>query len=98
MADKNMISYLYYKKLEDELFKFEDSTLSELEDNITKSNNKLFRFINKRVHPRSKNKLKYLVNDYINNIFARIQKENEMYYVTGFEDGIRFVIDIFSVK
>ena len=30
MADKNMISYLYYKKLEDELFKFEDSTLSEL--------------------------------------------------------------------
>lgn len=46
MADKNMISYLYYKKLEDELFKFEDSTLSELEDNITKSNNKLFNFIN----------------------------------------------------
>ena len=97
MADKNMISYLYYKKLEDELFKFEDSTLSELEDNITKSN-KLFNFINKRVHPRSKNKLKHLINDYINNIFARIQKENEMYYVTGFEDGIRFVIDIFSVK
>ena len=98
MADKNMISYLYYKKLEDELFKFEDSTLSELEDNITKSNNKLFNFINKRVHPRSKNKLKHLINDYINNIFARIRKENEMYYVTGFEDGIRFVIDIFSVK
>ena len=63
MADKNMISYLYYKKLEDELFKFEDSTLSELEDNITKSNNKLFNFINKRVHPRSKNKLKHLIND-----------------------------------
>lgn len=98
MAEKNMISYLYYKKLEDALFKFEDSKLGELEDNITISNNKLFNFINKRVHPRSKNKLKHLINDYINNIFASIQKENEMYYVTGFEDGIRFVVDIFSIK
>lgn len=98
MGDKNIIDFLFDKKDEDQLFLLEDTELKKLDNKITMVNNEISKFIEKRVHPKSRKKLRRLLRDYSNAIFVHVARENELYYKYGVSDGVKFITSSLSVK
>ncbi len=98
MEQNNIITYLYDKKVEDNLFTLEDVELTRLKEKVTIVDKEISNFIAKRVHPKSRKKLQRLLLEYSNAIFITTAKENELYYKSGTGDGIKFIIDSLSSK
>lgn len=96
--NENIIDYLYDKKTEDKKFTLEDSELDQLQHEVTIADKAISKFITKRVHPKSRNKLRKLLAEYSNTVFASISKENQLYYKQGYADGIKTIIDSLSAK
>ena len=98
MDDQNIIDFLYDKKVEDRLFLLEDAELIGLSEKVTIADNEISKFIEKRVHPRSKNKLRHLIREYSNAVFVHAARENQLYYKYGVSDGVKFITSSLSVK
>ena len=98
MSEKNIIDFLFDKKDEDQLFLLEDTELKRLDNKVTMVDNEISKFIEKRVHPKSRKKLRQLLRDYSNAIFVHVARENELYYKYGVSDGVKFITSSLSVK
>ena len=61
MEQNNIITYLYDKKVEDNLFTLEDVELTRLKEKVTIVDKEISNFIAKRVHPQSRKKLQRLL-------------------------------------
>lgn len=96
--NENIIDYLYDKKIEDKKFSLEDAELDQLQHQVTIADKAISKFIDKRVHPKSRYKLRKLLIEYSNAIFVSIARENQLYYKYGFVDGVKTIIDSFSAK
>ncbi len=96
--NENIIEYLYDKKTEDKKFILEDSELNQLQNEITMADKAISKFIDRRVHPKSRDKLRKLLLEYNSAVFASISRQNQLYYRHGYADGIKTIIDSFSTK
>ena len=85
---KDIISLIFEKKEDDELFYFNCEEKSKCEDSKNRISKELFDFIEERVHQKSKMKLKILIEKYIDAMIEYCYIENKMYYKEGFKDGI----------
>ena len=98
MENQNIINYLYDKKVEDNLFLLEDSELNRLDHKVTIADKEISKFIEKRVHPRSRKKFRHLLREYSNAVFVHAARENELYYKYGVSDGVKFITSSLSTK
>lgn len=96
--NENIIDYLYDKKVEDKNFSLEDVELDRLQNEVTTVDKAISKFINKRVHPKSRDRLRKLLIEYSNAIFVSIARENQLYYKYGYADGVKTIIDSLSAK
>lgn len=96
--NENIIDYLYDKKIEDKKFNLEDAELDQLQHQVTIVDKAISKFIKKRVHPKSRDKLQNLLLEYSTTAFASISKQNQLYYKQGYADGIKTIIDSLSAK
>lgn len=74
------------------MFDFEDEALKSLDKQISDSNEKLDCFIEKRVHPKTQEKLQEKIIDHISLLYSYIDRENELYYKNGVADGIKLMM------
>lgn len=98
MEQNNIVTFLYDKKVKGDLFTLEDAELTKLQEKVTIVDKEISDFIAKRVHPKSRKKLRRLLLEYNNAIFLTTAKENELYYKYGTGDGVKFIIDSLSIK
>lgn len=98
MDYKDIIDYLFDKKNEEELLDLDDAELKVLNHTIIKVNDEITKFIDRKVHPKSRKKLKKLIFKYSNSIFSYLHKENELIYKNGVADGVKFIITVLSTK
>lgn len=98
MENQDIINFLFNKKVEDNIFLIEDNELHRLDNNAIIANKEILEFIDKRVHPKSRKKLKKLLINYDNAKYLSIARENELYYKYGISDGIKFILAALSTK
>lgn len=87
MAD-DIISILFEKKTDSDMFDFKSDKLTYLENEKEEIERKLSDFIERRVHPNSKELLKTLIENYISITLDSFIYENKLYYRQGFLDGL----------
>lgn len=92
MENPNLIDYLYDKKVEDMLFTLKDKEFGKLQKKITIADKEINKFIENRVHPKSRKLLRTLFVNYSNAVFISTARENQLYYRYGVEDGTKFLI------
>lgn len=62
-----------------------------------KDSDELFNFIDKKVHPKIREKLKWLIERY-NSDFSDITcSENKLYYKAGFSDGAKMLLTVLKI-
>ena len=59
-----------------------------------KDSEELFNFIDKKVHPKIRGKLKTLIEKYNGDFSGMTCCENKLYYKTGFSDGIKMLLTV----
>jgi hypothetical protein len=89
--EDDIISIIFEKKEDDDMFNFKNEELSKWTDAKRKYSDELFNFISQRVHPKSQKKLIRLMEQYIDAHAEYFYCENKMYYRAGFTDGISIV-------
>ncbi len=70
----------------------ESKELTDKENFRRKKNEELYSFIDKRIHPRSRNTLINLVERYIDAYCDYSQYETKLYYKAGFSDAIKVIL------
>ena len=89
---ENIISFLYNKTRQDCLLE-EESKLLEKERKKTMALDKnISKYIDEKVHPHSKQRLKELINDYTVSIMGSVCIEKELAYKNGFSDAMKMVL------
>ena len=89
---------LVFDKMEDEnAFDIKDAELNILRRESSQMSDKLYKFINKRVHPKSRRELISFIerNGIIYDYYTR---ENKIYYKSGFLQGMYIVILMYHEK
>lgn len=89
--EDDIITIIYEKKEDDDLFDFKSKELVELEKTRTNRSKDLYAFIRKRVHPKSQRTLEDLIEKYVNAYVETSFCENKLYYRSGFSDGISII-------
>lgn len=90
--DFDIIDVLYEKKAEDALFSLNDTVLSELDNKIDKYTNDIAKFINKRVHPKTRFQLKKILARKENTVHDYSIREKKLLYKDGVRDGMQLVL------
>ena len=98
MENNDIIDFFFDKKIEDNLFLLEDAELERLENKKTIAEKEISKFIDKRVHPKSRKKLRKLLLKYNDAVFVSIARENQLYYKSGVSDGVKFITTALSSK
>lgn len=88
----NIISYLYNKKDNEGLIKSDSKALEEQNKKTHKLEKEIMKFINKRVHPKSRTKLKKLIREYAFELSGCICIEKELAYKNGYSDSMKMVL------
>lgn len=87
---------LVFEKMEDsDAFDMEDVELNRLRKENATISNKLYKFIDQRVHPKSRNELVGIIdkrNSITSDYYAR---ENKLYYKNGYLQGMYVIISMF---
>lgn len=87
---------LAFEKMEDaDAFDIKDAELDRLRKENSKISEKLYKFIDQRVHPKSRKELTDIVekrNGITSDFYAR---ENTLYYKNGFLQGMYVIISMF---
>ena len=90
--NKDILNFLYSKKEEDKLFIFNTPELKEIDNEITIADEKITKFINSKIHPKCRNKLKNLISEYTDLIYDYDDEQNELFYREGFADGMKMIL------
>lgn len=98
MNYRDIINFVFNKKEDEELFDLEDSEREKLKNSSEMVYDELIKFIDSRVHPKSRNKLKHLLLKYDDAECACWRKENELLYRNGVADGVKFIITALTIK
>lgn len=98
MENKNIINFLFNKKEDDELFDLDDAELETLNNKSDKSSKEINNFIDTKVHPKCRKKLKKLIFQYNQNLGAVLHRENELFYENGFSDCLKFILTALLLK
>lgn len=98
MDYKDIINFLFNKKEDEELFDLEDSEREKFKNSSEMAYDELIKFIDSRVHPKSRNKLKHLLLKYDEVECGYLRKENELLYRNGVADGVKFIITALTIK
>ena len=88
----DIIDALFDKQEDDDLFNMKDELLEELSDKIEKCTEDIQKFIEKRVHPKSRIKLKKLLKRKEKILFSYLRRENQLFYRNGVSDGINLIL------
>lgn len=88
----DIIDALFDKQEDDDLFNMKDELLEELSDKIEKCTEDIQKFIEKRVHPRSRTKLRKLLKRKEKSLYSYLRRENQLFYKNGVSDGISLVL------
>lgn len=94
MQKETIPDYIFNWKELNKLFNINDEELGELDKKTSIANKKLHCFINQKVHPKIRRKLKKLIEDNENNLIQYCYREGQIYYNTGFTDGVQFILSI----
>lgn len=98
MDYKDIINFLFNKKEDEEFFDLEDDEREKLKEKSGMAYDEIIKFIDSRVHPKSRNKLKKLLFKYDDAECAYLRKENELLYRNGVADGVKFIITALTIK
>lgn len=96
MPNYFITDYIFEKKTEKDIFYIKDKELKKIERKISKANNKLFKFINQRVHPRSRKRLKQLIEKNYSLMDEQFYRQCKLCYSNGFTDGIKLILSNLS--
>lgn len=75
-------------------------TSDELKKHIKKRNKDseyLFSFIDKKVHPKIRVKLKFLIEKYNEDNSDITCNKNKLYYKAGFSDGVKMLLTVLKL-
>lgn len=98
MNYKDIINFLFNKKEDEELFDLEDSKREMFKNKSSIAYDEIIKFIDLKVHPKSRNKLKDLLSKYDDVECEYLRKENELLYRNGIADGVKFIMTALSMK
>lgn len=98
MNYRDIINFVFNKKEDEELFDLEDSEREKLKEKSGIVYDEIIKFIDSRVHPKSRNKLKRLLLKYDEVECGYLRKENELLYRNGVADGVKFIITALTIK
>lgn len=98
MENDDIIDLLFEKKGDEDLFVLEDKELNKLNNKVEMSNKEMLKFIDARVHPKSRDKLKELITEYSNANYDYLHRENQLFYRNGISDGIELILISLSQK
>lgn len=98
MNYRDIINFVFNKKEDEELFDLEDSEREKFKNSSEMVYDELIKFIDSRVHPKSRNKLKHLLLKYDEVECGYLRKENELFYRNGVADGVKFIITALTIK
>ena len=88
MKYKDIVDFIFNKKEDEELFALEDAELERLKDKSVITYNDIIELIDKKVHPKCREKLKNLLLKYENQECAYLRKQNELLYRNGVADSV----------
>ncbi len=88
----NIISYLYHKKANECLIQSDSKALEEQNRKVDKLEREIMKFIDQRIHPKSRKKFKKLIRQYGLELFCCICIEKELAYKNGFSDSMKMVL------
>lgn len=98
MNNKDIISIIFDKIENDGYFDFDDSERKELDKSVTIADKKITNYIRKKIHPRNRNQLHNLIQDYSLAIDSYYHKENELFFRNGVAVGIEIILNSLYMK
>ncbi len=98
MNYRDIINFVFNKKEDEELFDLEDLERERCKNKSSLAYDEIIKFIDTRVHPKSRNKLKNLLSKYNDVECEYLCKENELLYRNGVADGVKFIITALTIK
>lgn len=90
--DTDILNFLFSKKEEDKFFIFNTPELNEIDNKITIVDENITKFIETKIHPKCRKKLRHLITEYGDLILAYANEQNELFYREGFADGIKTIL------
>lgn len=94
----DILDNIFDKKEDDDLFDLDDEQLKELDKQLSSLSERLDVFIEKRVHPKTQEKLQDLISEHTNLLYTYLHRENQLFYKNGVADGIKLMILVLSFK
>ncbi len=91
----DIFDLLFEKKEEEDKFEMKDEKLLKYRKKVSESSEKLYRYINDKVHPRCREELKKLMENRNNAISDSYYREFQIYYKYGIIDGINIMLSVF---
>lgn len=98
MGNSDILSILFNKINEDNLYHFDDSEKDELDSEITILDKRIDKFIKQNLYSKKQKKLNNLLEKYELSLGSFHHKECEMYFRTGVSLGIEFILEALSMK
>lgn len=98
MEYKDIFEVLFDKKEDADLFDLADAELEELDSEVGKKDKELTKFIDTKIHPKCRKKLKQLLLQYNLQFAAYFRRENQLFYKNGISDAVKFIMNSLSIK
>lgn len=94
----NILHILYEKKEDDDLFNFDDEEINNLNHQLNNVEVEISYFIEKRIHPGSREKLEKLLKKQMELLQSYFYRENKLIYENGVIDGLNIIFSNFSLE
>lgn len=89
-----MIYFIYClkKKEEEDKFVMKDEKLLKYRKKVSECSEKLYNYINKRIHPECREELKRIIENRNNAMSDSYYREYQIYYKYGIIDGMNIIL------
>ncbi len=94
MPKESITDCIFNWKQLNHLFNMNDQELKEIDTKMSEADEILYKFINKKVHPKIRKKLIKLIGNSDNNLVEYCNRESQIHYNAGFTDGIALILSI----
>lgn len=98
MEYKDIIDFIFIQKEDENLFNFDDEELTSLDNKTMECDKAITNFINSKIHPKYRKKLKRLILEYSSAMCLHLRQQNELFYRNGFSDGVELIIKALTKK
>lgn len=88
MKQQNVLDLLFENRSQERLTEPDDEETKNLGNKISKTEECIDKFINKRIHPKSRKKLRNLIENYIILLETNNYETNRILYKKGVSDGL----------